>query len=71
MVPAEDNPDKGAQESSALPEGVNSSTHRRRKVRPFRLHLHYYQRKALARAAVFLILLLGLIVVWYWMATHN
>jgi hypothetical protein len=71
MVTAEDNPDKGARESSALPEGANGGARRRRKVHPFRLRLHHAQRKALAKAVVFLILLLALVVVWYWIATQN
>jgi hypothetical protein len=71
MVPAEDNSGRSAQEQSVAPEIPSSGIRRRRTVRPIRLHLHQSQRKSLARAAVYLILLLGLLVLWYLMATQQ
>jgi hypothetical protein len=71
MVPTEDNSGRSAQERSLAPEIPSRDTRRRRKVRPFGLHLHHAQRKSVAKAAIYLILLLGLLVLWYLMATQQ
>jgi cell division septal protein FtsQ len=58
----------------AAPSNGETRTERRRRRRTKQhgpLHLHRAQKRLLARAGVFLILLSVIIVFWYWMAVRK
>lgn len=51
---------------------TRTERHRRRRTKQHGpLHLHRAQKKLLARAGVFMILLSVIIVLWYWMAVKK
>ncbi len=59
-------------QASADVRPKNGNGGRRRKTRHHGLlHLHRAQRWLLARAAVFVVMLLVMLMVWYWMAARR